>query len=517
MLGRINIWDASRDKLDSRYKLIDYEAGISVCKYGYFHWKLLAICGLANASDAIELLCVAFLLPSAQCDLKLTSTDKGWLSALMFIGMLVGGYIWGSLGDSHGRKSMLMNSMGVNAIFGFFSSLAQEKYSFFLLRFLSGVGVGGSIPLVWSYFAEFQPKDRRGSMLSMLANFWMVGNVAVAGLAWIIVPQEIGFHFENFTFNSWRIFTLCCGVPSLIASICLTFFPESPKYLIAKGKNEEALRILANIYSENTGKPASDFPASGIEDYFSPDHSSNESLSIFETIKIMYINVMGLFSKSYCKVTVVMLFICFSIQFGYYGLWLWFPELFSKLNRYYTDHPNSTAYVCEITNYVPLSTSAEDSFCSGTNVPSSVFIESFIVSTSALPGNLWTIFMIDRLGRKFFLILSMVLSGLSAFLIYFVSSSLWNLVVSCIFGAVSTMGFTALDCLSIELFPTHLRGTAMALTLAIARLGAILGNIIFGYFVETSCEIPILSVSILLILGGLSSLLLPNTTRTSIA
>ncbi|CAB4055399.1 SV2 [Lepeophtheirus salmonis] len=450
---------------NSRYKLIDYEAGISVCKYGYFHWKLLAICGLANASDAIELLCVAFLLPSAQCDLKLTSTDKGWLSALMFIGMLVGGYIWGSLGDSHGRKSMLMNSMGL----------------------------GGSIPLVWSYFAEFQPKDRRGSMLSMLANFWMVGNVAVAGLAWIIVPQEIGFHFENFTFNSWRIFTLCCGVPSLIASICLTFFPESPKYLIAKGKNEEALRILANIYSENTGKPASDFPASGIEDYFSPDHSSNESLSIFETIKIMYINVMGLFSKSYCKVTVVMLFICFL-----YSIWLlWIVALVP-----------GTIFEAQ---------PAEDSFCSGTNVPSSVFIESFIVSTSALPGNLWTIFMIDRLGRKFFLILSMVLSGLSAFLIYFVSSSLWNLVVSCIFGAVSTMGFTALDCLSIELFPTHLRGTAMALTLAIARLGAILGNIIFGYFVETSCEIPILSVSILLILGGLSSLLLPNTTRTSIA
>ena len=41
--------------------------------------------------------------------------------------------------------------------------------------------IGGSIPVTWSYFAEFQPKDRRGSMLSFLAAFWMIGNMLVAG------------------------------------------------------------------------------------------------------------------------------------------------------------------------------------------------------------------------------------------------------------------------------------------------------------------------------------------------
>jgi len=44
------------------------------------------ICGLANASDAIEVLCISFQLPSAECELRLTSADKGWLSAVMFIG-----------------------------------------------------------------------------------------------------------------------------------------------------------------------------------------------------------------------------------------------------------------------------------------------------------------------------------------------------------------------------------------------------------------------------------------------
>ena len=86
-----------------------------------------------------------------------------------------------------------------------------------------------------------------------------------------------------------------------------------------------------------------------------------------------------------------------------------------------------------------------------------VFINSFIISISAGPSNLWTIYHMDKLGRRFFLCFSMFLSGCSAFLIYLVNSSTMNLVVSCVFGAVSTMGFNSLDCLGVELFPTHLR------------------------------------------------------------
>ncbi len=63
----------------------------------------------------------------------------------------------------------------------------------------------------------------------------------------------------------------------------------------------------------------------------------------------------------------------------------------------------------------------------------------------------------------------------------------------------------------------YCRSTAMAVTLVTARLGAILGNVVFGYLVEVNCAIPILSVAALLIVGGLAGLLLPNTTRTELA
>merc|ERR1711911_38138 len=57
----------------------------------------------------------------------------------------------------------------------------------------------------------------------------------------------------------------------------------------------------------------------------------------------------------------------------------------------------------------------------------------------------------DKLGRKFFLVFSMVAAGSAAFLIWAISSSVGNLILSCLFGGVSTMGFNALDCLGAEL------------------------------------------------------------------
>jgi len=191
-------------------------------------------------------------------------------------------------------------------------------------------------------------------------------------------------------------------------------------------------------------------------------------------------------------------------------LWLWFPELFNKLDQYYDEHDERKT-VCQVTD---MNTDDDDKDCKPSN---DVFLNSFIISLAALPGNVWTILQMDKLGRKFFLAFSMVASGLCAFFIYLVASSTANLIISCAFGLVSTMGFNSLDCLSIELFPTHLRSTAMAVILAAARVGAIMGNVVFGYLVETNCAIPIISVAALLVLGGLAGLLLPNTTRTPLA
>jgi len=502
---------------------VDYETALDRTGYGRFHYWLLFVCGWANASDAVEILAISFLLPSAECDLELSPARKGWLSAILFVGMMIGGYVWGSLGDTIGRRRVLINAMLVNAIAGFLSSLSQEFYVFLLLRFISGVGVGGSIPVVWSYFAEFQPSPRRGAALSFLASFWMVGNLTVAGLAWIVIPRQIGWTDpEGFLYNSWRIFVALSAIPSLLVAMALVFLPESPKFLLVKGCEGEALSVLRMMFAANTGLTRSEYPVDSLQSHRVSPHIVTGPIEAASgghwtrTITEAFTSAGKLFSGSLASVTLLMVVINFAIQFGYYGLWLWFPELFNKLDKFHTLNPNMTKSVCEVVSLevsLEPSNNTTSSHCTATVPDQEVFINSFIISLAAAPTNLWTIYHMDKLGRKFFLCVSMLLSGLSAFLIYLVDSAGMNLALSCVFGAVATMGFNSLDCLGIELFPTSLRSTAMAVTLVSARLGAIVGSLVFGYLVESHCATPILMVAGLLFGGGMLGLLLPNTTK----
>jgi len=349
----------------------DFETALQQTGYGKFHYWLAMVCGWANASDAVEILCVSFLLPSAECDLQLTPVKKGYLSASLFVGMMIGGYIWGSLGDSLGRKTVLINSMVVNGVAGLVSSLGQNFWFFLVMRFISGVGVGGSIPVVWSYFGEFQPSHRRGAALSVLASFWMVGNVTVAALAWAIIPHDIGWSDpDKFQFNSWRIFVVVCSLPSLLVSVALLSLPESPKFLVSKGREKEALAVLATMYSSNTGRGRDSFPVTRL--VIDRDHSYSQGRSVGwkETLREAGSSLKKMFSPSLFRVTVTMLVINFTIQFGYYGLMLWFPELFNKLEIYYDQHPNQTVSVCEVLS--------KESFPTNTSIPTDFVCETKI-------------------------------------------------------------------------------------------------------------------------------------------
>ena len=294
---------------------------------------------------------------------------------------------------------------------------------------------------MWTYFAEFQPSGRRGGALSLLATFWMVGNVLVAGLAWAIIPHQLAW-------ASWRWFTLACAGPSLAVTVVFCFLPESPKFLLCQGKHDEALELLRTIFSKNTGEGKSSYKVLLLEREDTGE-DCEEDKHFVKIIQKVIGFLRELFTGALCKITLILLIINFSIQFGYYGLWYWFPELFNQLTQFYERNPNVTRTVCQIVSEnIPTEDSDEDAFNCGLYIPGDeVFINSFIVSLSALPSNIWTIFCMDRLGRKFFLCFSMILSGGTAFLIYVVQSSLMNLILSCIFGAVSTMGFNSLDCL----------------------------------------------------------------------
>jgi VNT family MFS transporter (synaptic vesicle glycoprotein 2) len=497
----------------------DFERAIELTEYGKFHYLLLAICGFVSTSEEMDVISMSFILPSAQCDLELNTQTKGWLNSIIFIGMMAGAYSWGSVADSIGRKKVLIASSFMNALCIVASSFSQSYEWFMLFRFLNGAALGGSGPVIWPYFAEFQPRSKRGSMLSFMAAFWTLGNLFVAGLAWLIIPAEIGFETKYFVYNSWRIFLIVMALPSFVVAILLFFLPESPKFLLTRGKSEEAIAIFKHIYHVNTGNDAEDYPVKHLileEEY--QKALDEEALQVKKgKLKNMLANIIDnskqLFVSPILKFTVISISINFTFHIGYYGLMMWFPELFNRFDEFSRLMPNETASVCHVTDFVVNTGSQQHGAICSEKISQTVFMESLITVAAALPSNVLAILGMDRLGRKFFLVFSTISSGACAASMYWVHNKTQNLIVSATFSSVISCGNAALDCLITEIFPTNLRATGIAVSMVAARLGGIIGNIVIATLLDTYCPAPTFIVAALLITGGLLCLMLPNTTR----
>uniref|UniRef100_A0A182PJC9 Major facilitator superfamily (MFS) profile domain-containing protein n=1 Tax=Anopheles epiroticus TaxID=199890 RepID=A0A182PJC9_9DIPT len=486
----------------------DFEQAIELTGYGRFHYILLAICGLVSTSEEMDVISMSFILPSAQCDLDLNTQSKGWLNSIIFIGMMFGAYIWGSVADSLGRKRVLIVISIMNAFCIVASSFSQTYEVFMVFRFLNGVALGGSGPVIWPYFAEFQPKSKRGSMLSFMAAFWTIG---------------IGITTPAFTYNSWRIFLLVCSIPSFIVAALLLYLPESPKFLLSQGKIDEALAIFRGIYVTNTGKSKDQYP---VRELLIDDSLREELEAVTKPIKNKYKRMLydildnskQVFMSPVLKFTIISITINFTFHIGYYGLMMWFPELFNRFDEFTRAHPGvEDASVCQVTDYVVgMGSHSESGVCSAT-IPSTVFMESLITVAAALPANVIAVLGMDRLGRKFFLVFSTMAAGACSASMYFVTNQHQNLAVSAVFSGVISMGNASLDCLITEVFPTHLRATGVAISMVAARLGGIIGNVVIATLLDLYCPAPTFIVAVLLAGGGLMCLFLPNTTRTALA
>jgi len=503
---------------------LQYDRILSNIGFGKFHLGLLLVCGWANASDAVEVLSISFVLPSAQCDLDLDGPKKGWLSALTFVGMMFGGYIWGALSDSRGRKPALIMALVVNAVGGVLSALMPSYALFLAARFLSGMGVGGSIPVVWSYFAEYLPAKNRGRMMSLMATSWLCGNLLVAGLAWIIVPMKsIQLPISSIlTLDSWRVFVLVSAFPAFSAALMLLCFPESPKFCLRKGQRQRAYEILSAITPKSQQKKQ--LSEARIFQDLTTTHETTPLVSDFASsspcccccptayssclrqCSSLASKTAALFRPPNLRNNLVMILIFFSICFGYYGLFMWFPELFDRSAK-------TGLAPCAVAAHAN-SSILHDNGTSLCYPPTEVFVNSFLTTASSIPGFLFAVAFMDKLGRKACLIISMVTSGMVVFGIWAAQTSTDALILSCVFGGFSNIGFSAFNCMAVELFPTELRATATGIQLGMGRVAAILGNVVFGEMLGVNCAVPILLVAGLMVFGGFISLLLPNTTNS---
>ncbi|XP_077576620.1 synaptic vesicle glycoprotein 2A-like isoform X1 [Stigmatopora nigra] len=325
-----------------------YESILQECGHGKFQWTLYFVLGLALMADGVEIFVVGFVLPFAEKDMCLSEPNKGMLGLIVYLGMMVGAFVWGGLADRIGRRQTLLISLSINSVFAFFSSFVQGYSSFLFCRLASGVGIGGSIPIVFSYYSEFLAQEKRGEHLSWLCMFWMIGGIYASAMAWAIIPHY-GWSFQMgsaYQFHSWRVFVLVCAFPAVAAISALTTMPESPRFYLENGKHDEAWMILKQVHDTNMrakGYPERVFSVTTIKTVKQMDELAELGdgaawhqkwrIKLTTLFHQVWSNFQTVFSPEYRRTTYMMMAVWFSMSFSYYGLTVWFPDMIKYLQK----------------------------------------------------------------------------------------------------------------------------------------------------------------------------------------
>ncbi|XP_070536427.1 synaptic vesicle glycoprotein 2C-like [Ptychodera flava] len=143
--------------------------------------------------------------------------------------------------------------------------------------------------------------------------------------------------------------------------------------------------------------------------------------------------------------------------------------------------------------------------------PSVVYREILVATLGGIPGVIVSALLMERLGAKIIFVASMIMSSISVFFIWLVDDEVSAVVMLGIVQLFGQAEWNSLDVMSVVFYPTDKRTSAFGFLTALARVGAVLGNVAFGRFLSVSKAIPILIVAGLFLFGGGMSVKLPNT------
>ncbi|XP_063706123.1 synaptic vesicle glycoprotein 2C-like [Culicoides brevitarsis] len=505
------------DELDELEE-IEFEHAITSAGFGKFNIFHLLVCGAVYAVTALGVTVLSFVLPAAACDFEMSSTNKGVLSGAPMIGMLVGSYFWGCLADTKGRKIVLVYTLILDGICGIVSS-AMPIYTLFLaLRLCNGFLIAGAMGICFSYLGEFQATKYRETVLSWMELFWTIGLLWLPLIAWVVIPLDIQFgHFK-----SWNLFVAISSLPSLVIGIALLYFPESPKFLLEVGEPEAALRVLKRIYVMNSGKTETEYPVNSLRETereykYLQRHQSIRRLRIHRRKELsILLRTFWDQTKELCrppnlKLTLLTCFLQVGILTSYYTLMMWFPELFDRFERYERTHPNETTSVCEVSEV-----RLENNIDCDNPIGEQVFVHTLIVGMACVPTSCWLLMCVRKLGAKFFLMFSLTIASISVIFLYYVTNSTQNLMLSCLFESMASLASSASYSVMVDLFPTNLRVMATSLALTVGRVGAVLGNMMFGYLIDIHCFVPIIIFATSLMCSAILCMFLPETGQESL-
>ena len=204
-----------------------------------FHYRIFWLVGAGMFFDGYDLYVAASVLASTTQTKFSTLPQNLQFISLTFVGMTIGSFVTGFVGDKYGRRFTYQINLLIFGLASFAAAFAQDMNQLIACRFVQGLGLGAEIVVGYSTLTEFVPPQSRGRWLSFMAFLVVAGFPVTAILGFLIIPTW-----------GWRPMFIIAGIGSLIVWYLRKNLPESPRWLEAQGRTAEAEALMESIEKE---------------------------------------------------------------------------------------------------------------------------------------------------------------------------------------------------------------------------------------------------------------------------
>ncbi|MBR9773430.1 MAG: sugar porter family MFS transporter, partial [Gammaproteobacteria bacterium] len=183
------------------------------------------------------------------------SVGTGFNVASMLLGCAIGAFFAGRLADRYGRRALLIVSAVFFLVSAWGSGVATGSLEFVIYRVLGGMAVGAASVMTPAYISEVAPAERRGR-LATIQQVAIISGLFIAFVSNYVLAKIAGASTASlwFGFDAWRWMFWIEMLPAAIFLLALLGIPESPRFLISRGRDDKATRVLVTLLGEQAGQ-----------------------------------------------------------------------------------------------------------------------------------------------------------------------------------------------------------------------------------------------------------------------
>ena len=396
---------------------VDVAGYIDQQPVGGFQIKLLLTCAAVLFLDGFDTQAIGYVAPALAKEWGLTKAALGPVFSAGLFGLMIGALVFGPLADRIGRKKIIILSTLAFGIGTLATAFINDVNTLLLVRFLTGLGLGGAMPNAVAMTSEFSPHRRRATMVMIMFCGFSIGAALGGLLAAALIPQF-----------GWRSVFIVGGVaPLLLVPILALRLPESVRFLALTGQaNARVAELLASINPKAAFGPATRF--------------------VVHELGLAGMPVLHLFKEGRTLPTLLLWVVFFMSLLDLYFLSNWLPTVLNDLGA-------SVSSAAVIGSMLQVG-GVVGTFALGSVIDRFSFRALALVYFAAV----FAVGAIGQLGH------SVALVTMAIFAAGF-----------CIVG-----GQIAANALTAGFYPTSVRSTGVGWALGIGRIGSIIGPLVGG-------------------------------------